>query len=57
MISSPLEPAKTLPIQSELAGDQEEELQLLAAWWRAANDLAVGMISLSGPGHGAPGVF
>jgi len=32
-------------------------LAQLHAWWRAANYLAVGMIYLSGPGHGAPGVL
>jgi phosphoketolase len=45
MIASPLEPAN-MPIQSDLSFDDEEELQLLDAWWRAANYLAVGMIYL-----------
>ena len=45
MIASPLEPANML-IQSDLSFDDEEELQLLDAWWRAANYLAVGMIYL-----------
>jgi len=47
MIFFPLEPANN-PIQGDGAMDQvqEQELQLLDAWWRAANYLAVGMIYL-----------
>jgi xylulose-5-phosphate/fructose-6-phosphate phosphoketolase len=47
MIFSPIEPAN-VPLPGEVAWqqDQDQELQRLDAWWRAANYLAVGMIYL-----------
>jgi xylulose-5-phosphate/fructose-6-phosphate phosphoketolase len=45
MTPPPADPASVLS-SGEAAAPQDQELQLLDAWWRAANYLAVGMIYL-----------